>query len=468
MLYPEAKERENRFKLALRMGLPIFALAVVTMSPLLGRYFETIPTAFIVAAFSVLGVAVYYLFYLIYQGFNERITDPITHMFTREYFTAVMQKELVSKNFVFLLFSVENLDDINKRYGFANGDKVLRDAAKRIADFLEERRMHRVPVSHFKGGDFVLAFEGTQTEYRALQELFCAKLQHYSVEEIEVEIVGSMIDSGRTKSVDKLIEWLYELLEESRKTQLESGSDVDPDTIEQLVTDALARGAFSYRVQAAYADGKAALFEMIVKLVTAEGKLIHQKRFVPVISRLGLLRRFDEIQFDAAVHYAAFLEPGERLALKVAPSSLRHPLFFEHVMATVFQNSTVKKRLVFIISEESYYHQSEAFNARLQAYRRAGIQIVLDQLGGVHTSLRYLQELDVDMVRFENALGKAIGEPKVRALLEGLQQTVGALGYRSWIRMIEDETACQHAKALGIDMIQGNYLSPITPIKEQQ
>ncbi|MEJ2468912.1 MAG: GGDEF domain-containing protein, partial [Campylobacterales bacterium] len=83
MLYPEAKERENRFKLALRMGLPVFALAAITTASVLLRYFNTIPYVFIIVAFSVLGIMVYYLFYLIYQGVNERITDPISHAFTR-------------------------------------------------------------------------------------------------------------------------------------------------------------------------------------------------------------------------------------------------------------------------------------------------------------------------------------------------------------------------------------------------
>jgi EAL domain-containing protein (putative c-di-GMP-specific phosphodiesterase class I)/GGDEF domain-containing protein len=465
MLYPEAKERENRFKLALRMGLPVFALAAITTASVLLRYFNTIPYVFIIVAFSVLGIMVYYLFYLIYQGFNERITDPISHAFTREYFMSLMQKELKKRDYTFMLMSVINLDDINQRYGFANGDKILYNIANRFADYLSERKLTRVPIGHFKGGDFIVALEGTQDQYRSLMDVMCVKFQHHSLEDIEIDIVGSMTDSTRTKSPEKIIEWLYELQSENQKMLHESEEEeVDPDTIERLVIDAVEARSFSYRYQAAYQDDKPVLYEMAVKLVSAEGKLVHQKRFMPVINRLGLLRQFDEIQTEAALKEVPLLEEGQKIAVNVSPSSLRNPLFFEQIMLRMSNNDRLKDRLVFIISENNYFHQVRQFNTRLQAFRRTGIYIALDRLGGQHSSMRYLHDLEVDIVRFESYLGKTITDPKIEALLEGLQHTVKALGYQSWIRMIEDEEQYEAAKKMGIDIKQGRYLSPIDTI----
>ena len=466
LLYPEAKERENRFKLALRMGLPVFALAVITTASVMFRYFNTIPTTFIIVAFSLLGIMVYYLFYLIYQGFNERITDPITHAFTREYFSTMMQRELKRKDYTFFLLSVVNLGDINQRYGFANGDKVLYNLANRIAEYLNEHKMVRVPIAHFKGGDFIIALEGTQEEYGSMMDLLCVKFQHYSLEEIEIDIVGSMTDTNHSRSIDKLVDWLYELQGENAKMLKADEEEIDPDTVEHLVLEAVNARAFSYAYQAVYQDGKPVLFEQAFKLVTGEGKLVHQKRFMPVINRLGLSRRFDEIQTEAAVAEVPTLVGEQKIAVNVSPSSLRNPLFLEHIMMLLSNNEKLRSRLVFVISESNFYHQTQQFNTRLQAFRRAGVDIALDRLGGLHASMRYLQDLDVDMVRYESSLGKGASEPKVRALLGGLQQTLKTLGYRSWIRMIEDEKSYEAAKAVGIDLIQGNYLSPIDTIKE--
>ena len=218
--------------------------------------------------------------------------------------------------------------------------------------------------------------------------------------------------------------------------------------------------------QAAYEGGRPAIYEQAVKLVTADGSLVHQKRFMPAISRLGLLRQFDEIQTEAALAEIPALEAGQKIAIDVAPSSLRNSLFFEHIMMLMSNNENLKDRIVFVISENSYYHQSQQFNTRLQAFRRAGICIALDRLGGLQASLRYLHDLEVDIVRFESHLGKAITDPKNLALAEGLQHTIRSLGCRSWIRMIEDAEQYAAAKNMGVDFIQGKYLSPIDTIKE--
>jgi len=275
-----------------------------------------------------------------------------------------------------------------------------------------------------------------------------------------------MTDSTRTQTLEKIIEWLFELQNEHRKMLRENDDDVDPDTIEKLVLNAVERRSFSYRYQAAYEDGNPVVYELAVKLVTQEDKLVHQKRFMPVINRMGLLRQFDEIQTEGALAAVSSLEPGQKIAISVAPSSLRNPYFFEHIMMLMSNNENIKNRIIFIISEDSYFHQTQQFNARLQAFRRAGIGIALDRLGGLHSSLRYLHDLDVDFVRFDAYLSKSIDDPKVRAVLTGLLQTVKTLGFRSWIRMIEEKEQYDAVMQMGIDIVQGKYLSPIDTIKE--
>ncbi len=466
MLYSEEKERENRFKLALRMGLPVFALAVITTTSLLLKYFTHIPYAFIIVAFALLGIMVYYLFYLIYQGFNERITDPITHTFTREYFMSQMQKDLEKKPYTFILMSVVNIGEVNKQYGFANGDRILYDVAMKIVGFLEDRKLMKVPIAHFKGGDFIVAIEGTREANQSLMDVMCIKFRQYSIDDIEINIIGSMTDSTRLQSLEKIVEWLYELQNENLKMQNESEDGISLDTIEALVVEAIQRRSFSYGYQAVYEGDDIGLYEQVVKLVSKDGKLVHQKRFMPVVSRLGLLRQFDEIQTEAALAKIGSVEEPRKIAIAVAASSLRNPLFFEHIMMLVSNDAQMKDRIVFIISEHSYYHQIQQFNARLQAFRRAGILIALDRLGGMQTTMRYLHDLDVDIVRFENHLSKAVEDTKTQALIKGLQQTVTALGYRSWIGMVEDEAQHETVKTLHIDYMQGNYLSPIDISKE--
>ncbi len=94
MLLPQKKEREYRFKLALRMGLPIFALVLALISNTLITTYESLNSAFYFEAIVLLAFSIYFIFYIIYSGFNVRITEEVTKTFTREYLYEYLQKEI--------------------------------------------------------------------------------------------------------------------------------------------------------------------------------------------------------------------------------------------------------------------------------------------------------------------------------------------------------------------------------------
>lgn len=461
MLYPETKERINRFKLALRMGLPVFALAVITVTSLLMRYFDQIPSNFVIVAITLLGIMVYYIFYLIYQGFDERITDPITHTFTREYFVRFIEKESRKRPYTLLLFGIENLSDINMQYGYKNGDVILRKIAEELNDYFVSKGFSQITLARFKGADIIVALEGKEEDFKTMMDLMCVRFRHKMIDDIDVDIVGSMVDTTRTRDSGKLMEHLYDLQSENRETHLTNGDEIDLDVFDRLVIEAVNSRSFIFRYQAVYREGNLNMYEMSAKMQGEDERLIHQKRFMPAIGRLGLQRDFDNLQLEKAVERIAQLPDGVALAVNISANSLRNAYFFEHVTMLFSNNPVLKGRLFFVFSENSYYYQSERFNSRLQAFRRAGVGIVLDRLGGVHTTLQYLQELEVDVVRYDTNLTRRIGDPVQTALIEGFEKTMKQLGIASWCSHIETAEQFRKAEALGIDLMQGIYLKPI-------
>lgn len=467
MLYPETKERVNRFKLALRMGLPVFALAVITVTSLLLRYFNQIPTNFIIVAITLLGIMVYYLFYLIYQGFDERITDPITHTFTREYFVRFIEKESQKRTYTLLLFGIENLSDINIQYGYQNGDMILRKIAQKLNDYFASKGFNQIVLARFKGADIIVALEGKEQEFKSMMELMCVRFRHKTIDDIDVDMIGSIVDTSRTRDSGKLIEHLYDLLSENRENYLHNEEEIDLELFDRLVIDAIKNRNFIFRYQAVYTDSDLFMYEMSIKMRGNEAKMVHQKRFMPAISRLGLQRDFDTLQLDRAVEQIKTLPDHVAVAINISANSLRNSYFFEYVTMHFSNNPTLKERLYLIFSENSYYYQSERFNSRLQAFRRAGVGIVLDRLGGVHTTLRYLQELEVDAVRYDYNLTRHIDRSVQSALIEGFEKTLKSLGIRSWCSHIENEMQQRTIKALGVDLMQGNYLNPIEELNDE-
>jgi len=237
MLLPEIKEREYRFKLALRMGLPIFALVIAFIFHTFISNYGSLNTSMYIEAIALLFVSVYFIFYLIYSGFEVKIIDDITKTFTREYLYKYLIKELHNKkNYTLILLSIDNLNDINSLYGIKNGDNVLREVVEWITKYFQEANISHFPIGHLKGGDFIIGLEGNKEKYRTLLDLFCLKSDALRVNDIEIKISTAIIDSDYSKELDYLIEHLFEIQNRKRETKEE---EINPNELESLVINAI-------------------------------------------------------------------------------------------------------------------------------------------------------------------------------------------------------------------------------------
>jgi EAL domain-containing protein (putative c-di-GMP-specific phosphodiesterase class I)/GGDEF domain-containing protein len=460
-------ERELRFKLALRMGLPIFFLTVLLAFVGLSEYFEKIPPSFYMTAIVILGVMIYFIFFLIYAGFDERITDPISKTFTREYLLNYLQKEINKDPYTLLLVSVENLDDINERFGTKNGDRVLQEFSSWVGNFLNEKGIEKFPIGHFKGGDFLIGLKGTKAQHLSILELLCLKADSYMIDDIELHVTGAVVDTSLSVEIDQLI---VELFEQQKQRKFDKHDDddeeIDPSELEAAVIDAIKQKKFSMMFQEVKEGEKRVILDASVKLVGREGKLIHQKKYMPVINRLGLSRAYDLMLLEHVVELYQKHDCGTIIALSLFPSTVRNHNFFEMVQVLFTENSAAKGRVMFMLEEREYYNQIHRFNDIVQSYRRMGILVALDHLGGYHTTMLYLKNLDVDVVRYDMHLGKYIKERNSQAILRGLDLSAHCLDVKTWVKMIEDQEGAKTAQDIGINFIQGNYIGTIAPLED--
>jgi diguanylate cyclase (GGDEF)-like protein len=466
MLLPETKERELRFKLALRMGLPIFFLTVLLAFTGLSDYFETIPFSFYVTALLILAVMVYFIFFLIHAGFNERITDPVSMTFSRESLLDYLKKEVKQGPYTLLLVTIDNLEDINARYGTQNGDRVLREFALWVGRFVQNKGVDKFPIGRFRGGDFIVGLPGSRSDFLSLLELLCLKADSYEVDDIEIHISGAVVDTALSKEVDQLIDLLFEQQQERKQNRHdENEEEMDPSELEAAVIASVRQKNFSMMFQEVREGDERTAFEASVKLYGKQGKLIHQNKYMPVINRLGLSRAYDLMLLEYAVQLCREHGGSERFALSLFPSTLRNFHFYEAAQRLFSENSEAKGRVILLLEEKEYYNHTRRFNELLQSYRRMGILIGLDRLGGFHTTMLYLRELEVDMVRYDMHYSKQIKDPKTQALLKGFNLSAHTLGVKTWIRMIEDEEEARIADSVGIDLLQGNYIGTIAPLE---
>lgn len=460
MTYTEQKEREYRFALALRMGLPIFFLSVITLFALLTRSYTTL-SSLIVLSIALLGIMVYFIFYLIYQSSHENITDTITHTFTLEYFFKLFKKAIGKNKQTLVLINVENLSSINERYGVSNGDKTLQNTALKIDAFFREKKIDKLPITRYKGGDFLLFLPGEKEKYSSLIELFLSKYENHVNNDIEIRLDAMMIDTRIGNEIDLLITRLYELRNDRIHSDKEEHYSITE--LENEIVKAVEKRNFSVGFWPVCCD-EYPVYASTVKLIDSEGRFIHQSRYIPVLNRLNKIR---QLESDILEKIASVCDENYRnFIISVSPVTLRNPHFFEHALTLFERYPDARHKITLMFEEKEYYSQLERFALQIEHYRKAGYKIAIDRLGGYQTSLLYLKELQIDIIRFDSIYTRHIKESGYQNIIQGLNLSAHLCGAKTWMSMIEDEQSDHLAQLLKINYRQGNYLGRIVTLEQ--
>ncbi|MDY0122212.1 MAG: GGDEF domain-containing protein [Sulfurimonas sp.] len=462
MLLPQKKEREYRFKLALRMGLPIFALIVALISHTLVSSYESLDLSFYIESILLVIVSIYFIFYLIYRGFDVKITDAITQTFSREYLYEYVNKEIrKEKKYTLVLLSVDNLQDINSLYGIKNGDKVLLKFAKYLGEYFVEKGIDHFPLGHLKSGDFILGLPGDKREYQTHFEILCLKLSDYKVDDIEVKISGAIVDTSFSQNLEYLIDKLFDLQEANRNSKkTQNHLEMNPNELEHFVIESMREKSFLILFQDVFTQEKKVMKECFVKLKTSDNKLIHPKSYLKVLNKLGLMLDFDLMVVEEIMK--KYMQTSEYIfAITISPKSLRNRIFTTRIKELLDEHKELRHRVMFVLSETEYYPHIHKYNTLLNSLREQGVLITIDRVGAIQTSFLYLRELDIDCIRFDPFYTKEIQSAKLQSIIEGFNTIAHKNSIKSWIKMLEDEASYKWANDLEIDYIQGKYLASL-------
>lgn len=463
MLLPQTKEREYRFKLSLRMVLPIFALVGALVFHTFTTSQDTLSGSFYVESILILVFSIYFIFYLIYKGFDTKITDNISKAFTREYMYDFLNRELQNhKEYTLLLISIDNLYEINERYGIKNGDKILYETVLWTAEYLKTKGIYNFPIGHIKGGDFIIGLKGSKNQYKSVMELMCIKSEEFKVDDIEVQISGAINDIAFSSNLDYLIENLFELQSKKRdlKVVINQESEINPSDLEFFVINAIKRRDLTLITQDVFENQNKVLKECFIKLNAPDGKLLHQKNYMKILDKLRLMHEYDLMVLEKIADICK-KTADENYAITISPTSIRNPIVLSKIKDLFYKNESLKGRITLLFSESEYFPKIDKFNTILQQLRDLGIFIGIDRLGSLHTSFLYLRDLNIDIVRFDTFYSRETDENRSKYIISGFNTMAHEKGVKTWIKMVENKSVANMAEELKIDYMQGKYIAPL-------
>lgn len=181
--------------------------------------------------------------------------------------------------------------------------------------------------------------------------------------------------------------------------------------------------------------------------------------FVAAAERSGQINRLGRVVLDRSCMAAAAwqaAEPGVGVSVNVSPRQIRRE-FVEEVSASLSEHGLPPRLLTLELTENSMLERSDTALCVLEALKRIGVRISVDDFGSGYSSMSMLCDLPVAEVKVDRQFCSASDGP-LMAITEAAITLGHSLGLCVVAEGIETDEVLQRLTDLGCDAGQGFFL----------
>jgi len=376
---------------------------------------------------------------------------------------------------------LDNFKDTNDSLGHEAGDRLLQAVAGRLVGLLRTSDT----VGRLGGDEFVILAEGVSLNdgpeaiADRLRQVLRPVFYVEGFESVPLTVSASVgIAVGDRTSAQDLLRDADIALYRAKG----AGRDQAVVFEEAMQLAANDRLVLRSELDAGLATGQfALLYQPIVDLTNLriEGVealirwnhptrgLITPDRFIPVLEDSGQIVDVGRWVLDeACAQLARWRALGRRLSMSVNVSmrQLESGSFVEDVGLALAAHGLDPDDLVIEITETVLMKDAHATVDRLASLKRLGVRIAIDDFGIGYSSLAYLRQFPVDVLKIDRTfVAEMTGSPDATALIHTFVELGRTLGLVTLAEGIEQASQIEGLRAQRCDQGQGYYFSRPVP-----
>jgi diguanylate cyclase (GGDEF)-like protein len=420
-----------------------------------------------------------------YLAYHDSLTDlPNRSLFT-DRMTQALNAARREKRFAAAIFvDVERFRMVNESFGRKSGDDLLREIGARLRQAAREQdTVARVGADHFAIA--VAPFDRPgDTAYTFLERLDEAFAQPIVIEGVELRVAlkaGIAVFPTDGESTEALCANAETALSKAKQTgsrYLFYAPEMNARVAESLAMESRLRRALDdgtlalhYQPKIDVSSGEVAGLEALIRWNDAELGSVPPARFVSLLEETGMILAAGRWALGKAVEdirrWRSLGLKVPRTSVNVSALQLRQKDFVDSVLGALSTLDGAAPLLDLEITESVLVDDIDESTRKLQALRRAGVEISVDDFGTGFCSLSYLARLPVDTLKIDRSFVvrmRDAGYPRnIVAMIVSLAHT---LGLRVVAEGVEDDEQVRLLRELGCDQIQGFYVSRPVPPEE--
>lgn len=400
-------------------------------------------------------------------------TDALTGLLNRAVFERSLQ-HAIGKGvpFALLLLDMDNFKLINDTMGHGSGDELLRLTAARLTNGLLPDDV----LARFGGDEFVLLLNDVSDETEAARRATDLSARLSDPFSIDGRIVHSacsigiaLSDSASTPSDlirnADIATYKAKELGRSRFEIFDAPLRDEVDRRFELETD-LRSALFDNQIDVAFQgifcnESLDHLgFEALVRWHHPVKGAVPPDQFINIAEDCHLLDDLTVIVLSKSMEVVRDWLTGDRfLTINVAPSQLQTVALLERLQAVLRVFDVAPHHVVIEITEVGLTGVLDSAQPTLLALRAAGFRLAIDDFGKGASSLGYLRDLPITMVKIDGSFVHHLAEDEFAATItSSVIDLARRLGLATVAECVETPAQLELLRGMGCEMVQGYLL----------
>lgn len=416
------------------------------------------------------------------QYMHQAFHDPLTDLANRSLFLyqvghALARAQRQSGAVTVLFLDLDNFKTVNDSLGHAAGDRLLVDAARRLATCVRDSDH----IARLGGDEFAVLVEDAGSvdevlDIAARVGVALSKPFALSGKEVFVNASIGIARSARGESTDELVRnadvAMYVAKSRGKGRHVLFEPEMHKAALDRLVVEADLRRAIEheefilqYQPIVELVTGDVIGAEALVRWMCRDRGTVPPGLFIPIAEETGLIVPIGRWVLRRACREAKRWSDERgipvRITVNLSGRQLQEPGIVDDVRQALADSGLAAGQLVLEMTESMLMHNTELSMARLNALKELGISLAIDDFGTGYSSLSYLQRYPIDILKIDKAFVDVIdkgGEgPVLASAIVALGETLRMITVAEGI---ETEAQRGHLLTLGCELGQGYLFAP--------
>lgn len=402
-----------------------------------------------------------------YEGMAAK--DELTGLLRLTSFVSICenligQRIISSDPTCILYFNVLGMKRYNEKYGFSEGDRLIRDIADAIIRHLPGRSATRTGGDHFMVFCYVREVSGVDKIEQDIMEEYKSKKVRLSVgqytlrsgDHIALACDRAKIAADSIRGQDRLLRVYDEELEKMLNT-------------ERFLTNHLKHAIVNRQIVAYFQpiydaqSGEMCSCEALARWIDPERGMISPAVFIPVLENARLIKTLDMAILDDVLRNMAIRKKQRHKLYPVSVNLSRYDIECGAIVEEITEKldrAGIDHSLIAIeITESAFTDNEDRINEVVDEFQSHGFEVWMDDFGSGYSSLHMLQETSFDLIKLDMRFMRTKNPERGMILVREIINMAHALGIKTLVEGVETYDQVVALKDMGCGRIQGFYYS---------